>query len=82
MKQIGNTIALRDSATMQKQSDQIHTLTKKTVEDTMAMKILTVIAVVYLPASFTAVCLSTVPSLLPPPVWLTCKIDFLQYGIC
>ena len=55
MKQIGNTIALRDSATIQRQADKVHTLTEKTVEDTMAMKILTMIAVVYLPASFTAV---------------------------
>lgn len=40
---------------MQRQADQVHTLTVKTVEDTMAMKLLTLIAVVYLPASFTAV---------------------------
>ena len=34
---------------------QIHALTEKTVEDTRAMKLLTLMAVLYLPASFTAV---------------------------
>lgn len=65
MIQIGSTIALRDSATMQRQADQVHTLTEKTGEDTMAMKILTVIAVVYLPASFAAVRLFTIYPLWP-----------------
>lgn len=81
MKKIGNTIALRDSATMQRQADQVHTLTVKTVEDTMAMKLLTLIAVVYLPASFTAVRLFA--KLLPPLTLLTKQyvIEFLQHGI-
>ncbi|KAF8458674.1 hypothetical protein BGX38DRAFT_1152590 [Terfezia claveryi] len=60
-RMIGNTIALRDSSTMReltqisgREAVHIHALTEKTVEDTRAMKLLTLMALLYLPASFTA----------------------------
>ncbi|KAF8461217.1 hypothetical protein BDZ91DRAFT_380258 [Kalaharituber pfeilii] len=58
---IRDAIALRDSATMKElarlaniETAQVHNLTEKTVKDTKAMKVLTFMAVIYLPASFTA----------------------------
>ena len=38
-----------------REATHVHALTEKTVEDTRAMKLLTLMAVLYLPASLTAV---------------------------